>query len=156
MRWSRLQPATGALAPVLLLAGALRAEAQSLPNGPGKELVEVICTACHDANRIIAKQGTKADWQSKVLEMLQECPDVAQDERERIVDYLAKSFPKHVNVNTASAKDIAAVLELSAKDADAIVRYRQEKGKFQTVDDVKKVPGIDGGAVEGIRKRLEF
>jgi competence protein ComEA len=129
---------------------------QSLPDGAGKELVEVICTGCHDANRIIAKQGTKADWQSKVLEMLQECPDVAQDERARIVEYLAKSFPKHVNVNTASAKDIAEILELSVRDGESIVSYRQEKGKFQTTDDVKKIPGIDAAKIEAVKNRLEF
>jgi len=138
---------------LVLLISAL---SQSLPDGPGKELVEVICTACHDAKRIIAKQGTKADWQSKVLEMLQECPDVAQDERERIVDYLAKSFPRHVNVNTASAKDIAAALELSAKDAEAVVDYRQQRGKFQKPDDLKQVPGIDNAKVEAVKSRLEF
>ena len=140
----------------MVLVVLVPCRAQSLPDGPGKELVEVICTACHDANRIIAKQGTKADWQSKVLEMLQECPDVAQEERERIADYLAKSFPKHVNVNTASAKEIAAVLELSAKDAESIVTYRQDKGKFKTVDEVKKVPGIDSAKVEAFKNRLDY
>ena len=132
------------------------AAAQTLPEGPGKELVEVICTACHDANRIVAKQGTKADWQAKVLEMLQECPDVAQDERDRIVEYLAKSFPRHVNVNTAEAKEIEVVLEFSAKEAEAIVRYRQEKGKFQNADDLKKVPGIDRAKVEAVKSRVNY
>ena len=132
------------------------AAAQTLPEGPGKELVEVICTACHDANRIVAKQGTKADWQAKVLEMLQECPDVAQDERDRIVEYLAKSFPRHVNVNTAEAKEIEVVLEFSAKEAEAIVRYRQEKGKFQNADDLKKVPGIDSAKIDAIKTRVSY
>jgi len=132
------------------------AAAQTLPEGPGKELVEVICTACHDANRIVAKQGTKADWQAKVLEMLQECPDVAQDERDRIVEYLAKSFPRHVNVNTAEAKEIEVVLEFSEKEAEAIVRYRQEKGKFQNADDLKKVPGIDSAKVEAVKSRVNY
>ena len=132
------------------------AAAQTLPEGPGKELVEVICTACHDANRIVAKQGTKADWQAKVLEMLQECPDVAQDERDRIVEYLAQSFPRHVNVNTAEAKEIEVVLEFSAKEAEAIVRYRQEKGKFQNADDLKKVPGIDSAKIDAIKTRVSY
>ena len=132
------------------------AAAQTLPEGPGKELVEVICTACHDANRIVAKQGTKADWQAKVLEMLQECPDVAQDERDRIVEYLAKSFPRHVKVNTAEAKEIEVVLEFSAKEAEAIVRYRQEKGKFQNADDLKKVPGIDSAKIDAIKTRVSY
>jgi len=43
--------------------------------------------------RVVAKRGTKAEWQDKVLEMLQEDPDVTQKEREQIVDYLAKAFP---------------------------------------------------------------
>jgi len=65
----------------------------SLPEGPGKELVEAVCTACHTLERVVAKRGTKAEWQDKVLEMLQEDPDVTQKEREQIVDYLAKAFP---------------------------------------------------------------
>ncbi|MBV8844527.1 MAG: helix-hairpin-helix domain-containing protein [Bryobacterales bacterium] len=130
--------------------------AQSLPEGPGKELVEVICTACHDTNRIVAKQGTKAEWQSRVLEMLQECPDVAQDERDKIVNYLAKSFPKHVNVNTASAKEIEAALELSAKEAEAIVTFRQDNGKFHAVQDLKKVAAVDSAKLDAVKDRIEY
>ena len=65
----------------------------ALPEGPGKELVEAVCTACHTLERVVAKRATKAEWQDKVLEMLQEDPDVTQQERERIVEYLAKAFP---------------------------------------------------------------
>ena len=140
----------------MLLAVALSCPAQTLPDGPGKDLVDVICTACHDANRIIAKQGTKADWQAKVLEMLQECPDVSQEERETIVNYLAKSFPKHVNVNAAPASELEAALDLSTKEAEAIVHYREEKGRFRSVDDLKKVPGLDAASIEAKRQRIEF
>jgi virginiamycin B lyase len=64
-----------------------------LPEGQGKELVEAVCTACHTLERVVAKRGTKAEWQDKVLEMLQEDPDITQQERDRIVEYLAKAFP---------------------------------------------------------------
>jgi len=64
-----------------------------LPEGDGKDLVEAVCTACHDASNFTTKRMTKPQWQAKVLEMLQECPDVTQPEREKIVDYLAKNFP---------------------------------------------------------------
>jgi cytochrome c5 len=69
------------------------AVAQSLPEGPGKELVEAVCTSCHTLERVVAKRATKAEWQDKVLEMLQEEPDVTQKEREQIVEYLSKNFP---------------------------------------------------------------
>ncbi len=68
----------------------------ALPEGPGKELVEAVCTACHTLERVVAKRATKAEWQDKVLEMLQEDPDITQQERDRIVEYLAKNFPPKV------------------------------------------------------------
>ena len=78
-----------------LLAGAPAGQAPSpaLPEGPGKELVEAVCTACHTLERVVAKRATKAEWQDKVLEMLQEDPDITQQERDQIVEYLAKNFP---------------------------------------------------------------
>jgi competence protein ComEA len=127
-----------------------------LPDGPGKELVDVICSGCHTTERLLTKQWTKPEWQAKVLEMLQEEPDVTQPERDRIVDYLSRSFPKHVNVNTAASKEIETALELSPKDADAIVAYRQSKGAFKTVDDLKKVPGLDAAKIESNKSRLDF
>ena len=134
----------------------LTALGQSLPDGPGKDLVDAVCTACHDSARIVAKQATKAEWQAKILEMLQECPDVTQQERDQIAVYLAKNFPKHVNVNTAAATEIEAALEISSTQAEAIVQYREQKGAFHSAEDLKKVPGFDSAKVEAIKNRLEF
>jgi competence protein ComEA len=143
---------------LLLPLIALGAAAQTLPEGPGKELVEVICTSCHDTVRITSKHWSKKEWEAKVLEMLQEEPDVTQPERERIVDYLAKSYPQvaRVNVNKATAKDLEMALSLVAKDAEAIVRYREENGNFKSMADLKKVPGVDTAKIEASKERLEF
>jgi competence protein ComEA len=141
------------------LAGALLASiaaAQSLPDGPGKELVETICSECHEPTRVIGQQRTKADWQLKVTEMLQEDQDVTQIERDTIINNLAAHFPKKVNVNKAAAKELETGLELSSKEAEAIVRHREEKSGFKSVDDLKKVPGLDAAKVEARKERLEF
>ena len=141
------------------LAGALLASiaaAQSLPDGPGKELVETICSECHEPTRVIGQQRTKADWQLKVTEMLQEDQDVTQRERDTIINYLAANFPRKVNVNKAPAKELEITLELSSRESEAIVRYREEKGGFKTVDDLKKVPGVDAAKVEALKARVEF
>jgi len=77
-------------------AGGQSSPPPALPDGPGKELVEAVCTACHTLERVVAKRATKAEWQDKVLEMLQEDPDITQKERDQIVEYLAKAFPPKV------------------------------------------------------------
>ncbi len=144
-----------------VLLFSITAAAQSpvqLPDGPGRDLVEAVCTACHTLERVAAKHATKAQWQDKVLEMLQEDPDITQQERDRIVQYLATTFPPlaKVNVNKASARDLESALEIAPKDAEAIVKFRSDRGSFKNIEDLKKVPGLDTGRLAAHADRLEF
>lgn len=47
-----------------------------------------------------------------------------------------------VNVNTATAKELAKVDGLSKSKAAAIVSYRKKHGEFKTLDDLKEVKGF--------------
>jgi competence protein ComEA len=151
----RLRKAVMVLAPALF---AWATVAQTLPDGPGKELVETICSACHSLTNITTQQKTKEEWRAKVTEMLQEETDVTGPERESIVTYLAEHFPKaaKINVNKARANELAAALDLTPKAAEAIVRYRDEKGSFKTLDDLKKVPGVDSAKIDANKDRVQF
>lgn len=73
-----------------------------------------------------------------------------------ILDYLILNFRKPINVNLASAKSLEAELELSTKEAEAIVAYRERNGAFKSVEDLKKVPGLDAKKVEAARDWLAF
>jgi competence protein ComEA len=143
---------------VLLCCAVLIANAQSLPDGPGRELVQTICSECHEPTKVVGQHKTKVEWQAKVTEMLQEDQDVTQQEREIIINYLAVSFPSvaKVNVNKAPPADLESVLEIPGKDAQAIVRYREENGAFKSLEDLKKVAGLDGATVDGWKERVEF
>lgn len=139
-----------------LTAAALPSSAEGLPDGPGKDLVEAICSECHTTGRIALQQLTKPQWEDKVLEMLQEAPDVKQSERDKIVEYLAKNFPARANVNKAAAKELQAALEISPESAAAIVNYRQQNGSFKTLDELKKVPGVDAAKLDAKREIISF
>ena len=139
-----------------LAAAALTSNAQALPDGPEKALVEALCSSCHDTERIATQHLTKPQWEAKVLEMLQEEPDVTQPERDKIVAYLAKNFPAKVRVNKADAKELESALELSAESAAAIVQYRKQNGNFKSFDDLKKVPGLDAAKLAAKREKLDF
>ena len=48
-----------------------------------------------------------------------------------------------VNINTASAEEIAAVLKgIGQSKAEAIVRYREANGAFTDIDELVNVKGI--------------
>ncbi len=97
-------------------------------------------------------------WESKVTEMLQEEPDVTAEERAAIVEYLATNFKPggKIYVNLAAAKDLESALELSTRDAEAVVHYRDENGSFKTLDDLRKVPGLDSAKIEARKDRLTY
>jgi competence protein ComEA len=48
-----------------------------------------------------------------------------------------------VNINTATAKEIATAIKgVGIKKANAIVSYREKNGPFQTIDEITKVSGV--------------
>ena len=58
-----------------------------------------------------------------------------------------------MNVNKATAEDLASSLGLAQPEAEAIVKYRGEKGNFKTWQDVAAVPGVPAAKIEGMQKR---
>ncbi|MGZ5052058.1 MAG: ComEA family DNA-binding protein [Methylobacter sp.] len=57
-----------------------------------------------------------------------------------------------VNINSADAKTISDALSgIGLKKAEAIVKYREAKGEFKTVDDLVNVDGIGPKTVEKIK-----
>jgi hypothetical protein len=141
------------------------APAQSLPNSPGKDVFESVCSLCHDAPAaVMGKQWTRARWEAKVAEMLQEETDVTSQERSAIVEYLAANFKPggKIYLNKASAKDLETLLDLSAGDAEAVVRYRTEHGSFKPAADLKDalksaaLQPKDAARIAAMKDRLEF
>ena len=59
-----------------------------------------------------------------------------------------------VNVNTASAIELAAVKGIGPAKAQAIVEYREKNGAFKSVDDLKAVRGIGDKMVEQLRAQV--
>jgi competence protein ComEA len=140
----------------MTFTAAVAAQAAPFPENPGREIFEIICSSCHQPTVVVDKRWTKAAWQTKVTEMLQEEVDVTESERGQIVDYLSKSFPDRVNVNTSTAAELERIAQLPGESAAAIVAHRAAKGTFKTIEDVKQVPGVDASRIEERRNRLEF
>jgi competence protein ComEA len=86
-----------AIAEFALVTGS--AADESIPDGPGKDVFLAVCSSCHDPAHVIGKRWDKTQWTAKVLEMLQEEPDVTQANREAIIEYLAKNFGPATKTN---------------------------------------------------------
>ena len=139
-----------------LLTFAIAAHAQQpLPDGPGKEVVERVCGACHDLDTVTGARRTRADWRATVNAMIARGAITTDEEFVTIVDYLVR-YVGLVNVNKAAAPEIEAVLGITSNDAIEIVRYRSDHGDFDDLDGLKKVPGIDATVLEERKDRVAF
>jgi len=71
---------------------------------------------------------------------------------------LLVSLPAYsVNINTASAKDLAAALNgVGASKAESIVAYREKSGAFKVLKDLVKVKGIGAATVAKNRSNIEL
>jgi competence protein ComEA len=133
------------------------AEAQDLPPGKGKELVENTCGSCHGLDVVVAQHANHDGWASIVDYMVSRGATGTPAELQTIVDYLAKNFPAaKTNVNKATSADLQSQLELSAKDADAIVKYRTDHGDFKDWDSLAKVPGVDSAKLTAKKDSIAF
>lgn len=62
-----------------------------------------------------------------------------------------------VNVNTASAQEIAEALKgVGPKKAEAIVDYRKANGPFKKVEDLTEVKGIGDKTLEANRQDIQI
>jgi competence protein ComEA len=59
-----------------------------------------------------------------------------------------------LDVNTASQDALAALPDVGDARAKAIVAYRRQHGPFNTVEDVKQVPGIEDEVFASIKDHL--
>lgn len=162
--------------PLIWLAASL--SPSDLPPGDGQAIVQRACVGCHTLKVVTSKRATPQQWSAVVDQMISRGAEVEDDEIETLVAYLTKNFPAsakadqaptdhnsppadhssagQVNVNHATAAELTAGLGISAKDADAIVAYREQNGDFKTIADLTKVPGIDTKKIVSSKNKVRF
>ena len=132
---------------LILFAGL----AQDLPDGPGKETVLKVCRDCHDLDTITAENRTGEGWKKTVAKMGDRGAEGTDEQFEVVVVYLTKYFGR-INVNTATAEEIVAGLDFSAKEAESIVQYREKNGAYKNWKDLGQV--IDAARVEAKKDHI--
>jgi competence protein ComEA len=156
---TRIWTAVAALVWIASLAGAgttsqVAARAVELPGGEGREIVQRACIDCHPADLIMANLWTRPEWERLVEEMIARGAPATPDEQPTIVAYLFSNFGR-VNANRAPQDDLAAVLRLTADEAKAIVDHRAN-GEFTSLEDLKKVPGVDSTKLEARKAHITY
>ncbi len=143
---------------ISLLAAA--ASFAQLPAGAGKAEVEKLCAQCHEIERSVSIRQDRAGWQSTVDKMAGLGMKASDKEVQAAIDYLAAHYPASdvppLNINKARAIELESALSLPRSQAALIIQYRTKNGDFKSIQDLKKVPGVDAAKIEAKKDRIVF
>lgn len=110
-----------------------------------------VCGRCHAQDRIVQGRRLRSQWDEVVDRMIAKGATGTDEDFEIVLDYLMREFGR-VAVNSAAADEVAIVLHLDTKDAEAIVAYRNGHGPFADFDALAAMPGAP---VEALKKRRD-
>ena len=91
----------------------------------------------------------------KVVEKECKCPNIENDSciNDKITDTITNGGGK-VNINTASVEELSNLDGIGVSKAEAIIKYREENGKFNSIEDITKVSGIGNNVYEKIKDNI--
>jgi competence protein ComEA len=153
-----------ALALCLCAGNGLRQSAASqtrpMPDGPGKAETQKFCSQCHELDKSLSLKQDRAGWRTTVDKMIAAGMKASETEINTIIEYLYRSYPAddvpRLKVNEAEALDFESILSLKRSQAAAVIKYREQHGKFKSIEDLKKVPGLDAAKLDAKKDRLIF
>jgi competence protein ComEA len=61
-----------------------------------------------------------------------------------------------ININTATAEQLAMLPGVSVKKAQGLIDYRTKNGTFKDIEDLRKMPGIKQKRIDKVKEYLIF
>jgi competence protein ComEA len=145
------------VAGLTFLLSALVLARQELAPGAGKDITLQTCaSSCHGVERFASEHRSKSQWVETLETMKTEGAAGTDADFKAILGYLVAHAGIQVKINVATAKQIDDALCLEPGQAEAIVKYRDEKGKFADWQALLAVPGLDPKKLEEQKANVVF
>ena len=102
------------------------------------------------SRRVLPPEAAEETFPETVPETFPETPpetlpEPLKEETEAVPIWVFATEPLMVNLNTADAAQLQKLPGIGPGKAQAILRYRQEHGPFQAIEELMRVPGIKEG-----------
>ena len=118
-----------------------------LPDGAGKDALLKVCGSCHQPERSASVRLTREGWEEVIADMIKRGAKGTDEEFGAVLEYLATHFlgeaPRPLNINRATNIELESVAGLTRKEAAAVLAYLDKVGVCKSLDELKKVPGLD-------------
>jgi competence protein ComEA len=140
------------LVAIVILFGVTNPALAQLPDGQGKEQVQKVCGGCHQPERAASVRLTREGWEEVIADMIKRGAKGTDEEFAAVLDYLSKNFlgeaPRPLNINRATNIELESVAGLTRKEAAAVIAWLNKVGVCNSLEELKKVPGLDYKKIE--------
>lgn len=83
-----------------------------------------------------------------------ECPDTMNEACVEVKEDVSTEKETLVSINTASKEELMTLPSIGESKAEAIIKYREENGKFIEISDIMNVSGIGKSVFEKIKDQI--
>lgn len=144
---------------VINLSGGLTEQADSsLINLSKKILDEMVII-------IYSKEEVKASKVSKVVDNTCVCPNIQNDgcinndsddaeTKTKTNSSTSVKTNQKISINTATLEELLTLSGIGESKAEAIIKYREENGLFNTIEDIMNVSGIGQSVYDKIKENI--
>ena len=146
---------------VSVMAVSRQAVAQdTLPDGPGKTETVSVCSQCHEAQKSASVKLTRKGWSDTIDKMKALGAQGTDQEFQAILEYLSTHFKGEIDqaldLNSAEALDLESVLQLLRKESAAFLQFRNKRGPFASLTDLKDLDPAILKKIEARKDRIVF
>lgn len=137
---------------VIKIAGGLTKEADTSVINLAKKITDEMVIIIYTKEEV--KKSNIVDTVIKIVEKECICPNIQNDGclNTEIKDTITNNENSGlVNINTATKEELLTVKGIGESKANNIIKYREEHGNFQTIEDIKNVEGIGDTLYESIK-----
>lgn len=95
-----------------------------------------------------------ASFQNDPAALVSTGPDPRYAEEGAVPDFDSRFSEGKVNINTADAETLMTLNGIGKAKAEAVIAYREEHGRFRSIEEIREVNGIKDSVFERIKESI--
>lgn len=135
-------------------AGGLTENADTELINLSKTLKDEMVIIVYNKNEIEKIKNDKPETIIKYIEKKCTCPDTTNDACIKKEISKEEKQKSKISINTGSLEELMQVEGIGESKAKAIIKYREENGPFETIEDITKVSGIGESTFEKFKNNI--
>lgn len=137
---------------VINMAGGLTEEADTSVINLSKKISDEMVIIVYSKYQVEDFKNTK-EIEKQVEEKCNK-NEIFSIENNACISTSSNEINGQININTASKEELMSLQGIGEAKANDIIKYREENGKFNSIDDIKKVTGIGDNLFASIKENI--